>query len=73
VQFYEQINTDIHQFEIIYFGMDGKQSDFSEHTRDMPWLYYEWKDPLKYKLYFEYKDQVPGTITTSLKESRASS
>jgi len=40
--------------------MDGKQSDFDESTRDVPWLYYEWKDPLKYKLYFEYKDLIQG-------------
>ena len=40
--------------------MDEKQSSFHDFTRDMPWLYYEWKDPLKYKLYFEYKEMIKG-------------
>lgn len=40
--------------------MDQKQSIFNDSVRDMPWLYYDWKDPNKYKLYFEYKQYIPG-------------
>ncbi|KAM3128535.1 hypothetical protein pb186bvf_019378 [Paramecium bursaria] len=60
ISFYEQINEDIHQFEIIYIGLDENEDRYKESIRDFPWLYYEWKEHIKYQIYLEYKQHVPG-------------
>ncbi|KRX04365.1 Thioredoxin-like fold [Pseudocohnilembus persalinus] len=48
------------QFEVIYFGMDQKNSFFLEDFREMPWIAYEFKDYKKIEIYLELKEQVPG-------------
>lgn len=61
VNFYETINEDITQFEVIYIGMDENEEKYKESVRDMPWLFYDFREPVKYQVYFEYKKHVKGT------------
>lgn len=48
VNFYETINEDITQFEIIYIGLDENEEKYKETVRDMPWLFYDFKEAIKY-------------------------
>ncbi|CAD8203208.1 unnamed protein product [Paramecium octaurelia] len=60
IEFYTKINEDIQQFEIIYIGMDENEEKYKETVTDMPWLFYDFKEFIKYQVYYEYKKHIQG-------------
>ncbi|CAD8119460.1 unnamed protein product [Paramecium sonneborni] len=60
IEFYTKINEEIQQFEIIYIGMDENEEKYKEIVSDMPWLFYDFKEFVKYQVYNEYKKHIQG-------------
>lgn len=40
--------------------MDENEERYKETVREMPWLFYDFKEPIKYQIYYEFKKQIPG-------------
>ena len=50
IEFYNDVNAEIEQLEIIAVSKDKSDKDFGEHTKDMPWLIVPYNDPRVEKL-----------------------
>ena len=53
--FYDEVNSDEKQFEVVYCSDDNTQQEFKEYTEMMPWKAIPYKDPIVAKAAGEFK------------------